>query len=328
MSLNVLFVGGTGQISLPCVKLALKAGHKVSVFNRGQRGEKLPKGVTSIVGDMKDPKSYAQLGKQKWDVVAQFMVFTPEQMQQDIATFSGKVGQYIFISSASVYQKTIDNYVITEKTPAINPYWLYSQNKIACEDLMKAAKKLPWTNVRPSHTVRSGLPTMLNDGDAVAHRMLEGKPVIVAGDGNTPWTLTRSEDFAKPFVKLFGKKRALGEDFHITGDKGFTWDAIYTAIGRGLGVVPKLVHVPTDTLCTYNPEWKGPLLGDKSWTALFDNSKVKKIAGDFRCETDLDKILSEPIRYLLKRIADKTPYNTDSEALTDRIIRDQSALGH
>jgi len=162
----------------------------------------------------------------------------------------------------------------------------------------------------------------------VAHRMLEGKPVIVAGDGNTPWTLTRSEDFAKPFVKLFGKKRALGEDFHITGDKGFTWDAIYTAIGRGLGVVPKLVHVPTDTLVAYKPDWAGPLLGDKSWTALFDNSKVKKVAGDFRCETDLDKILSEPIRYLKQRIAANTPYNTDSEALTDRIIREQSALGH
>ena len=157
MALNVLFVGGTGQISLPCVKLALKAGHKVSVFNRGQRDEKLPKGVTSIVGDMKDPKSYAQLGKHDWDVVAQFMVFTPEQMQQDIKTFAGKVGQYIFISSASVYLKTIDNYVISEKTPAINPYWPYSQAKIACEELMKSARRLPWTNVRPSHTVRSGL---------------------------------------------------------------------------------------------------------------------------------------------------------------------------
>jgi nucleoside-diphosphate-sugar epimerase len=327
MSLNVLFVGGTGQISLPCVELAVAAGHKVSVFNRGQRDEKLPKGVTSIVGDMRDPKSYAQLGKHDWDVVAQFMVFTPEQMQQDIATFAGKTGQYIFISSASVYRKSIDAYVITEQTPAINPYWPYSQAKIACENLLKAAKDLPWTNVRPSHTVRSGLPTMLNDGDAVAHRMLEGRPVIVAGDGNTPWTLTRSEDFAKPFVKLFANPHTLYEDFHITGDKGFTWDAIYTAIGRGLGVVPKLVHVPTDTLVAYKPDWAGPLLGDKSWTALFDNSKVKKVAGDFRCETDLDKILSEPIRYLKQRIAANTPYNTDSEALTDRIIKDQSALG-
>jgi len=186
---NVLFIGGTGQISLPCVELAVQKGHKVSVFNRGQRHESLPKGVISIEGDMKDPKSYAQLGQQNWDVVAQFMVFTPDQMQQDIATFAGKTGQYIFISSASVYHKEIGKFVITEETPAINPYWLYSQNKIACENLMKAAKNLPWTNIRPSHTVRSGLPTMLNDGDAVAYRMLAGKPVIVAGDGNAPWTL-------------------------------------------------------------------------------------------------------------------------------------------
>jgi nucleoside-diphosphate-sugar epimerase len=327
MALNVLFVGGTGQISLPCVKLALKAGHKVSVFNRGLRDEALPKGVTSIVGDMKDPKSYARLGKQDWDVVAQFMVFTPEQMQQDIKTFSGNTGQYIFISSASVYQKTIDTYVITEKTPAMNPYWGYSQAKIACENLMKKARKLPWTNVRPSHTVRSGLPTMLNEGDIVAHRMLAGKPVLIAGDGNAPWTLTRSEDFAKPFVKLFGKKRALGEDFHITGDLGFTWDAIYTAIGRGLGVEPKLAHVATDTLVRYNKDWAGPLLGDKSWTALFDNSKVKKVAGDFKCETDLDKILSEPIKYLKKRLAAKTPYNNDMEPLLERIIAEETALG-
>jgi nucleoside-diphosphate-sugar epimerase len=325
--MKVLFVGGTGQISLPCVELALAEGHKVTVFNRGQRREKLPAGADSIVGDMKDPASYARLGERNWDVVAQFMVFTPEQMQQDIATFAGKTGQYIFISSASVYHKEIGKFVITEETPAINPYWLYSQNKIACENLMKAAKNLPWTNMRPSHTVRSGLPTMLNDGDAVAHRMLEGRPVIVAGDGNTPWTLTRSEDFAKPFVKLFANPHTLYEDFHITGDKGFTWDHIYMSIGKGLGVTPRLVHVPTDTLVAYQPDWAGPLLGDKSWTALFDNSKVKRVASDFTCETDLDKILVEPLRYLRQRLADKTPYNTDSEALTDRIIKDQSALG-
>lgn len=323
---KVLFIGGTGQISLPCVELAVQKGHAVSVFNRGQRHDRLPGNVTSITGDMADASSYAQLGGQNWDVVAQFMVFTPEQMQRDIATFAGKTGQYIFISSASVYQKSIDSYVITEQTPAINPYWAYSQAKIACETLMKAAKGLPWTNVRPSHTVRTGLPTMLNDGDAVANRMLTGKPVIVAGDGNAPWTLTRSEDFAVPFVNLFGNPHALYEDFHITGDKGFTWDAIYTAIGRGLGVTPKLVHVPTDTLCAYRPEWTGPLRGDKSWTALFDNSKVKRIAGDFTCETNLDKILEQPIKYLKQRIADKVPYNTELEALTDRIVAAQTAL--
>lgn len=326
MSLNVLFVGGTGQISLPCVELALKAGHKVSVFNRGQRHEKLPEGVTSIVGDMKDPQSYAQLGKQNWDVVAQFMVFTPEQMQQDIDVFTGKTGQYIFISSASVYQKTPWAYMTTEQTPAVNPYWPYSQAKIACENLMKGSK-LGWTNVRPSHTVRSGLPTIFNEGDSVAYRMLAGKPVIVPGDGTAVWTLTRSEDFAKAFTGLLGNKAALGEDIHITGDVGFTWDAIYQSIAKGLGTTARIVHVPTDTLVRYKPDWAGPLLGDKTWTTLFDNSKVKRIAGDFTCETDLDKILSEPVRYLKQRMAAKAPYSTELEALTDRIVAEQSALG-
>jgi nucleoside-diphosphate-sugar epimerase len=324
--MNILFVGGTGQISLPCVELAVKDGHNVSVFNRGQRHEALPKGVTSIAGDMKDPASYAQLGRQNWDVVAQFMVFTPEQMQQDIATFTGKTGQYIFISSASVYQKSPYAYMTTEQTPAINPWWPYSQAKIACEELMKASA-LPWTNVRPSHTVRSGLPTMFNEGDSVAYRMLGGKPVLVAGDGTAIWTLTRSEDLAKPFVKLFGKKAALKEDFHITGDVGFTWDAIYSTIAKGLGAEAKIVHVPTDTLIRYKPDWAGPLLGDKTWTTLFDNSKIKRVAGDFECETDLAKILGEPVRYFKQRQAAKASYSTELEPLIDRIIAEQEDLG-
>jgi nucleoside-diphosphate-sugar epimerase len=248
-------------------------------------------------------------------------------MQQDIDVFTGKTGQYIFISSASVYGKHPYAYITTEAgTPAVNPYWPYSQAKIACEDLMKASG-LPWTNVRPSHTVRSGLPTTLNEGDAVAYRMLAGKPVIVAGDGTAIWTLTRSEDFAKPFVKLFGNPGALHEDFHITGDVGFTWDAIYTSIGKALGVETRIVHVPTDTLIRYKPDWAGPLLGDKTWTTLFDNSKIKRVAGEFTCETDLDAILAEPIRYFRKRQADRVPYSTDNEALVDRIIADQEALG-
>ena len=325
--MNILFVGGTGQISLPCVELALRDGHKVTVFNRGQRNEAIPAGAESIVGDMKDPASYRQLGARKWDVVAQFMVFTPEQMQQDIDVFTGKTGQYIFISSASVYKKSIYEYVTTESgTPPENPYWPYSQAKIACENLMKASK-LPWTNVRPSHTVRSGLPTMLNEGDVVAHRMLAGKPILVTGDGTSIWTLTRSEDFAKPFVKLFGNPHALYEDFHITGDVGFTWDAIYQTIAKGLGVEARIVHVPTDTVIRYKPDWAGPLLGDKTWTVLFDNSKVKRIAGDFTCETDLSRILAEPIRFVKQRIANKTPYNNETEATIDRIIADQERLG-
>lgn len=327
MSLNVLFVGGTGQISLPCVEYAVAQGHKVSVFNRGQRDAALPKGVTSIVGDMKDPASYRKLGAMKFDVVAQFMVFTPEQMAEDIATFAGNTKQYIFISSASVYEKPARHYIITEKTPAVNPYWGYSQAKIACETMLAGAKNLPWTIVRPSHTVRTGLPTMMGEGDIVIRRMQQGKPVIVAGDGTSPWTLTRSKDFAVPFVNLFGKGAALGEIFHITSDRGYSWDDIYKAIGRGVGLTPKIVHVPSDTLVAYNKAWEGPLIGDKTWSALFDNSKVKRVAGDFTCSENLDEVLEESIGFLKQRLAANAPVNMELDPLMDRITSEQAALG-
>jgi len=324
--MKILFVGGTGQISLSCVERAVAAGHEVAVFNRGRRGAALPAGVRVLTGDMADAASYARLGTEDWDVVAQFMVYSPAQMQRDITTFTGRTGQYIFISSASVYQKTPFAYLISEATPARNPYWPYSQAKIACETLMKQSP-LPWTNVRPSHTVRTSLPTMLGEGDSLAYRLLAGRPVPVAGDGTAIWTMTRSEDFARPFVGLFGNAAALREDFHITGDVGFTWDAIYMTLARGLGVTARIVHVPTDTLIRYQPDWAGPLLGDKSWTTLFDNSKIRRVAGAFACETDLEKILAEPLRHFLQRRADQVPYSTETDALIDRIVAEQAALG-
>jgi nucleoside-diphosphate-sugar epimerase len=254
------------------------------------------------------------------------MAFTPDQMAQDIATFAGKVGQYIFISSASVYEKPARHYIITEETPAVNPYWKYSQDKIACEELLRQARGLDWTIVRPSHTVRTGLPTMMGEGDIVPRRMLAGQPVIVAGDGTTPWTLTRSRDLAVPFVRLFGNKGAIGETFHITSDRAYGWDQIYRAIGAGLGVELDIVHVPTDTLVRYNPAWKGPLLGDKTWAALFDNSKIKRIAGDFACSEVLEEVLADSLMFLKQRLeAPETP--SDLAPLYERIVREQSALG-
>jgi nucleoside-diphosphate-sugar epimerase len=327
MSLNVLFIGGTGQISLPCVARAIAEGHRVSVFNRGHEAAELPAGANAIVGDMRDAASYGALAGSTFDVVCQFMVFTPEQMASDIALFSGRVGQYIFISSASVYEKPARHYVITEKTPAINPYWDYSQRKIACEAMLKAAGGLPWTIVRPSHTVRTGLPTMMNEGDAVAHRMLAGKPVLVAGDGTTPWTLTRSADFAVPFVGLFGNAGALREDFHITSDRAYTWNAIYRTIAEGLGVEADIVRVTTDTLVKFHPAWEGPLMGDKTWAALFDNSKVKRVAGPFTCSEQLPEVLADSIAHFKKRLQAKGPQTSDLDPLMDRIASEQRALG-
>jgi nucleoside-diphosphate-sugar epimerase len=337
VALSVLFVGGTGQISLTSVREAIAAGHKVTVFNRGKSSvAEIPGGVTTIVGDIYDRASYANLGASKFDVVCTFMVFTPEQIRQDITTFSGKVGQYIFISSASCYQKPARHYIITEKTPLENPYWEYSRNKIACERLLQDQSKPPYTIVRPSHTVRTRLPIEIGEPMGSLRRILAGKPVLVSGDGTAPWTLTRSIDFSVPFVRLFGNSRALSQDFHITNDRAFTWDQIHTAIGRAFDVEARNFHVPTDTLTRYNREWTGSLVGDKMWTALFDNSKIKSAVGQFTCVQDLDKILAEPVA-LAKRNLDLTgdtghPNNLghvvrDEDTLMDRIIADQSSLG-
>ena len=327
MALTVLFVGGTGQISLPAVQQSVAAGHKVSVLNRGRTSVDLPKGVATIVGDMDDAASYARLGDNHFDVVCQFRAYTPEQMRRDIATFAGKTGQYIFISSASAYQKPARHYIITERTPLQNPYWEYSRNKIACEQLLRDQARLPWTIVRPSHTVRTGIPVQIGDPDAAVRRMLAGRPVIVAGDGTSLWTLTRAADFCVPFIRLFGNKRALGEDFQITGDRGFTWDQIHAAIGRGFGVEAIHAHVPSDTLVRYNPAWEGPLTGDKSWSALFDNSKIKSVAGPFACAQDLDVILEDSVMHAKARLKAAPPPPTAEEALMDRIIAEQAALG-
>jgi nucleoside-diphosphate-sugar epimerase len=327
MSLKVLFIGGTGNISLPCVTEAVKAGHRVSVFNRAKTAVDLPRGVTMIAGDLKDAAIYSQLGRAGFDVVCQFIAFTPEQVATDVAAFSGGTGQFIFISSASVYEKPPRRYMITEKTPAVNPYWKYSRNKIACESLLRASSALAWTIVRPSHTVRSMLPTMFNEGDSVGRRILERKPVIVAGDGTTLWTLTRCADFAVPFVKLFGAREALGEDFHITSDYAYTWNDIYDTIAEGLGAKADIVHVPTDTLVRYHPEWEGPLMGDKTWPALFDNAKVKRVAGDFAAAKELKDVLAEPIAHFKARFQAEGPKTGELDSLIDRIAREQRTLG-
>ena len=300
MSLKVLFVGGTGNISLPCVAEAAKAGCRVTVFNRGATSAMLPEGVAAIAGDIGDAR-YRELGSGGFDVVCQFIAFTPEKPPR--------------------------HYVITEKTPAVNPYWPYSQNKIACEAALKAARGLTWTIVRPSHTVRTMLPTVFNEGDALAHRLLAAKPVIVAGDGATPWTLTRCADFAVPFVRLFGAGAALGETFHITSDNAYTWNDITNAIAAGLGVKADIVHVPTDTLIRYLPDSEGPLMGDKTWTALFDNTKVKQVVGDFDCVKDLEKVLAEPIASFKARLKSEGSKTSDRDALMDRIAREQRSLG-
>ena len=325
MALSVLYIGGTGQISAPCVEASLAAGHDVTILNRGKTAAPLPRGVKTLAGDM-NGVAYGELGDRHFDVVAQFRLYTPDQMKRDIATFTGKTGQYVFVSSASVYEKPVRRTPMTERTRLENIYWQYSRDKIACEGLLRDQEKLAYTIVRPSHTVRTDMPIQVGDPDGAIRRMIARKPVIVAGDGSSLWTLTRAVDVAKPFVRLFGNSAALNDDFHITTDRGFTWNQIHEAIARGLGVEAIHAHVPTETLVRFNEAWVGPLLGDKTWSALFDNSKVKRVAGPFEASEDIDEILRDSVRHAKERLKAPAPAESDEDRLLDRIIAAQAGV--
>jgi nucleoside-diphosphate-sugar epimerase len=292
---RILFIGGTGIISSESVFRALDAGHDVSVLNRGATGIRpLPDGARSIVADIRDPdatRAALDAAGGEFDVVADFLSFTPEHVQANIDRFDGRVGQYVFISSASAYQKPPARLPVVESTPLRNPHWQYSRDKIACEDSLVAAyreREFPATIVRPSHTYdRTLLPTLGQWTDIA--RMRGGKPVVVHGDGTTQWTLTHSRDFAVAFVGLLGHPAAVGDVFHITGDHAPTWDQIYRWIGAAAGVEPELVHVASDTIAAVEPSWAGGLLGDRTHSMVFDNSKVKALVPEFRTTVTFDR---------------------------------------
>jgi nucleoside-diphosphate-sugar epimerase len=325
--MKVLFVGGTGQISFDCVHESVRVGHDVWVFNRGNSNAGLPETVSFIAGNFDDDAVYGQIAGMGFDVICQFRVFTPEQMQRDVQLLAENVGQYIFISSASAYQKPAPHYVITEEMPLVNPFAAYSRDKAACERVLREQDALAYTIVRPSHTSRTKFTTAMGEGDLAASRMLRGKPIVVPGDGTSLWTITRAVDFAPPFVRLFGRSEAMGEAFHLTSPNAYDWNHIYAAIGKSLGCQPDLVHVPSDTLVKYNPEWKGALLGDKTYSVLFDNSKIKAVVGEFDCNPSLDDFMAALAADFLGRGGDKEPVDAATDALYDRIAADQRAMG-
>lgn len=324
--MKVLYIGGTGQISFDCIHESVRAGHEVYVYNRGNHNEGLPDSCRLIRGDIFDEEAYFKLAAYNFDVICQFHLFQPWELARDLRLFTGYCDQYVFISTASAYQKPPRHYMITEEVPLENPFWEYSRNKAEMERLLQAQSALPYTIVRPSHTSRSRLITATGGADIVAQRMLAGKPVILLGDGTSLWTITRSEEFAPPFVKLLGNDGALNDYFHLTSDNAYSWNHIYQALGRVLGVEPSIVHVPTETLIRYRPAWEGPLLGDKTWSALFDNRKIKSVVGDFTCHTTLDGFMQRLLPYFLKRAETYQP-DLEYEALLDRIIAEQSQLG-
>ncbi|MFN2105825.1 MAG: NAD-dependent epimerase/dehydratase family protein [Candidatus Promineifilaceae bacterium] len=283
--MKVLFIGGTGVISAACADLAVQRGIDLYLLNRGQTERPAADGASIILGDIYDPAIGETLAGHSWDAVVDWIAFKPEAVQRDIDLFRGRTGQYIFISSASVYQTPPSNLPVKESTLLDNPYWAYSRDKIACEELLVRAyrdEQFPMTIIRPSHTYDATKIPLLG-GYTTLRRMIEGEKVVVFGDGTSLWTLTHNKDFAKGFVPLLGNARAAGEAFHITSDEWLNWNQIYELFGQALGVKPRLVHVPSELIAAYDKEIGAGLLGDKSNSMIFDNSKIKRLAPDFAC---------------------------------------------
>jgi nucleoside-diphosphate-sugar epimerase len=286
--MNVLFIGGTGIISTACAELAVARGHRVTLLNRSLRPPIA--GAHALTADISDAGATAKaIAGRKWDSVVDFIAFHPADIESRLALFRGRTSQFIFISSASAYQKPLTDQLITESTPLCNPLWDYSRNKIACEErLMRAYREegFPATIIRPSLTYGSFIvPVSVNSwlkGYTVIDRMRRGLPVIIPGDGLTLWTITHNTDFAKGLVGLLAHTGSIGHAFHITSDEAPTWNQIYQMTADAAGVSsPKFVHIASDFIVACIPSMTGSLLGDKSHTAIFDNSKIKRFVPEY-----------------------------------------------
>lgn len=290
---RLLIIGGNGIISWWVAGRAQERGWHVTIVNRGRNRDRLPgEGIVELIGDADDPASIRRaIAGRSFDVVVNFRAYRPEQVAADIETFSGSVGQYVFLSTASAYQKPIAAIPIIESSPLRNPFWQYSRDKIACEEMLTTAYRetgLPVTIVRPSHTYDGGNMPLLGGWTSLG-RMLESKPVVVHGDGTSWWTLTHSRDFARAFVELLGNPHAIGTAVHITSEEHLTWDDIVKTFARRLGVEPRIVHVATDTVVKALPAFAGRLLGDYSHSVWFDNSKIRSLVPGWVATTPFEE---------------------------------------
>lgn len=282
--MKILFIGGTGIISSACSDLALARGMELYLLNRGQSDRPVPAGAKQLIGDIRNPESVvAALGDHKFDVVVDFIAFSPEHIETDIQLFRDRTNQYVFISSASAYETPPRRLPITESTPLYNPFWAYSRAKIACEErLLRAYREegFPMMIIRPSHTYdETKLP--IHGYYTSVHRMRQGKPVILHGDGTSLWTLTHHRDFAKGLVGLLGNYQATGQTFHITSDEVLTWNQIYEIVADAAGTTANILYLPSTLIAAHDPEWGAALLGDKANNMVLDNSKIKRYVPDF-----------------------------------------------
>jgi len=330
---KALFIGGTGNISTAITALAPKCGFELYVLNRGNRSALVPEGVKVIEADIyQEDDVKAKIADMTFDVVAEFIAYDTDALKRDVRLFTGKTKQYIFISSASAYQKPLSSPFITESTPLYNPYWEYSRNKIACEDYLMEQYRthgFPVTIIRPSHTYGDfSVPLAIhgNHGSySVINRIKNGKKVIVHGDGTSLWTLTHNTDFAKAFVGLMGNFHAIGEAVQIMSDESLSWNQIYEIIGDALGVKPHLVHIPSETLAKAHSDYYGGLLGDKAHSVIFDNSKLKRLVPGFAATVRFD----QGVRQTLACIESNPIYqiaDPEFDAWMDRMIEHYEAF--
>ena len=331
MKKKALFIGGTGTISTGITRLlAQNDAWELTLLNRGTRGEAVPDGVKLIQADITDEQAVAaKLSGTQWDCVCDFIGFVPAQVERDWRLFRDKTKQYMYISSASAYQKPAVNPFITESTPLANPHWQYSRDKIACEEFLLEkfrTEGYPITIIRPSHTYDERRVPLAVHGKMgswqVLKRMLDGKPVILHGDGTSQWTLTHNSDFANGFIGLMGNPHAIGNAFQITSDETLTWRQIYEIIADVLGVKAKMYFVPSDFLDAVGKptyDFEGELLGDKSWCVLFDNQKVKRAVPDFHCTTRFDQGVRNTIENILRHPELQVP-DPEFDAWCDRVI--------
>lgn len=288
--MRVLFIGGTGIISTASTQLAADRGIELTLLTRGRHRTPLPAGVQTLQADIEDPAAVSRaLAGLAFDSVVDWIAFEPAHVERDIALFAGRTRQYIFISSASAYQKPATDYLITESTPLANPYWTYSQQKIACEERLLREYRdngFPVTIVRPSLTYGESQVTLAvnswTKSFTAVDRMRRGKKVIVPGDGSSLWVITHNSDFAKGLVGLLAREQAIGHAFHITSDEVMCWDQWYRLTAQAAGVEPQIVHIPSDFLAACIPESRGSLIGDKAVSVVFDNSKIKRFVPGYQ----------------------------------------------
>jgi nucleoside-diphosphate-sugar epimerase len=326
--MRVLFIGGTGVISSACSQFAVEQGIELYLFNRGKTRRAVPASAHVLRGDIRDRASVERvLEGYTFDVVVDWIGFAPEHVEMDIELFRGRTGQYVFVSSASAYQKPLSRLPITESTPLDNPYWDYSRGKIACEERLLRAyreEKFPITIVRPSHTYdRTRLPVY--GRYTVINRMRMGKKVIVHGDGTSLWCLTHHQDFARGFVGLLGNVHAIGEAFHITTDEILTWNQVFAVLAQAAGVEARLVHVPSGSIAAFDPKWGANLLGDKAYSVIFDNTKIKRVVPGFTATIPFSQGAREILAWLDADPARRT-VDQELDSLMDRIIAAQESI--